>query len=50
MNIPELLLATGLSVLFLVAVFRPLELAFPAKEHQRFFRPNFSDSLPTISF
>ena len=39
MNIPELLLATGLSVLFLVAVFRPLEWAFPAKAGQRFFRP-----------
>jgi sterol desaturase/sphingolipid hydroxylase (fatty acid hydroxylase superfamily) len=30
---------TGLSILFLVAVFRPLELAFPAKPGQRFFRP-----------
>ena len=35
----KLLLATGLSLLFLVAVFRPLELAFPAKPGQRFFRP-----------
>jgi sterol desaturase/sphingolipid hydroxylase (fatty acid hydroxylase superfamily) len=45
MNIPELLLATGLSVLFLVAVFRPLEWAFPAKEGQRFFRPDWLTDL-----
>lgn len=42
MNIVDLLLATGLSLLFLVAVFRPLELAFPAKAGQRFFRPAWS--------
>lgn len=30
---------TGLSFLFLVLVFWPLELAFPAKPGQRFFRP-----------
>ncbi len=35
-----LLLATGLSPLFLIAVFRPLEMAFPAKK-QKFFRPNW---------
>src|SRR5580692_11687472 len=29
----------GLSFLFLMLVFRPLELAFPAKPGQRFFRP-----------
>jgi sterol desaturase/sphingolipid hydroxylase (fatty acid hydroxylase superfamily) len=34
-----LLGATGFSFLFLAAVFRPLELAFPAKPGQRFFRP-----------
>ncbi len=46
MDIPDLLLATGLSVVFLVAVFRPLELAFPAKEKQPFFRPAwFTDFL-----
>ncbi len=39
MNVVDLLLATGLSLLFLVLVFRPLELAFPAKPGQRFFRP-----------
>lgn len=38
MNITDLLLGTGLSLVFLVAVFRPLELAFPAKRGQRFFR------------
>jgi len=31
--------STGLSFLFLVLVFRPLEWAFPAREGQRFFRP-----------
>ncbi len=46
MNIAALLLATGVSLLFLVAVFRPLELAFPAKPRQRFFRPDwFTDLL-----
>jgi sterol desaturase/sphingolipid hydroxylase (fatty acid hydroxylase superfamily) len=35
----QLLLATGLSLVFLVAVFRPLEWAFPAKPGQKFFRP-----------
>lgn len=30
---------TGLSFFFLALVFRPLELAFPAKPGQRFFRP-----------
>jgi sterol desaturase/sphingolipid hydroxylase (fatty acid hydroxylase superfamily) len=46
MNIADLLLATGLSFVFLVAVFRPLELAFPAKKQQRFFRPGwFTDLL-----
>ena len=32
-------LSAGLSFLFFVAVFRPLELLFPAKPGQRFFRP-----------
>jgi sterol desaturase/sphingolipid hydroxylase (fatty acid hydroxylase superfamily) len=39
MYLLKLLAAAGLSFLFLVAVFRPLELAFPAKKGQRFFRP-----------
>jgi sterol desaturase/sphingolipid hydroxylase (fatty acid hydroxylase superfamily) len=44
-NVVNLLLGTGLSLLFLVAVFRPLELAFPAKK-QRFFRQDwFTDLL-----
>ncbi len=42
MNIVDLLLATGLSILFLVAVFRPLELAFPAKPGQRLLRPGWA--------
>ena len=39
MNLYNLALATALSFCFLVAVFRPLELVFPAKPGQRFFRP-----------
>src|SRR3954471_6616329 len=31
--------SVGASFLFLVLVFRPLELVFPAKPGQRFFRP-----------
>jgi sterol desaturase/sphingolipid hydroxylase (fatty acid hydroxylase superfamily) len=38
-NLPVLFLTTGLSFCFLVLVFRPLELCFPAKPGQRFFRP-----------
>ena len=34
-----LILSCGLSFLFLCVVFRPLELAFPAKPGQAFFRP-----------
>lgn len=45
MNVTALLLATGVSLLFLVAVFRPLELAFPAKPRQRFFRPDWLTDL-----
>lgn len=36
-----LAVSAGLSFLFLVLVFRPLELAFPAKRGQRFFRPGW---------
>src|SRR3954462_8979590 len=39
MLIPALALSAGVSLLFLVLVFRPLELAFPARQGQRFFRP-----------
>src|SRR4051812_46584927 len=39
MNTPALMLTTAASFLFLVLVFRPLELAFPARRGQRFLRP-----------
>lgn len=39
MNALSLLFASGVSFLFLCLVFRPLEMAFPAKAGQRFFRP-----------
>jgi sterol desaturase/sphingolipid hydroxylase (fatty acid hydroxylase superfamily) len=39
MNVQGLLLSSGLSFLFLCLLFRPLEMAFPAKQGQRFFRP-----------
>ena len=39
MNLPALVFYTGVSFAFLVLLFRPLEMAFPAKPHQRFFRP-----------
>jgi sterol desaturase/sphingolipid hydroxylase (fatty acid hydroxylase superfamily) len=38
MTMPTLLFSSGLSFLFLCAVFVPLERAFPAKAGQRFFR------------
>ncbi len=40
MFISGLLLSTGLSLLFLVLLFRPLEKVFPARE-QKFFRPEW---------
>jgi len=45
MNIQVLVLSSGLSFLFLFLVFRPLELAFPAKRGQRFFRPGWLTDL-----
>src|SRR3954470_6345430 len=39
MTLPGLIFSFGASFLFLMLVFRPLELAFPAKRGQRFFRP-----------
>ncbi|HEV8003177.1 MAG TPA: sterol desaturase family protein [Planctomycetaceae bacterium] len=39
MSVPGLLLACGLSFVFLCFAFRPLEMAFPARRGQRFFRP-----------
>ena len=45
MTFPQMLLSTGISVLFLALIFRPLEQAFPAKKGQRFFRPAFFTDL-----
>jgi sterol desaturase/sphingolipid hydroxylase (fatty acid hydroxylase superfamily) len=39
MNLVTLAITTAFSFFFLVLVFRPLELALPAKAGQRFFRP-----------
>src|SRR5258707_11286675 len=39
MSLYALTLSAGLSFLFLILVFRPLEVVFPAKAGQRFFRP-----------
>src|SRR5260370_40705435 len=39
MNLVTLIITTAFSFFFLVLVFRPLELALPAKAGQRFFRP-----------
>src|SRR5262245_34183732 len=39
MNVYAIVISAGLSFCFLVLVFRPLELVFPAKSGQRFFRP-----------
>ncbi len=45
MDVAALLLATGASLLFLVALFVPLEKAFPAKRGQPFFRPSWLTDL-----
>jgi len=45
MTLSGLFFSTGLGLLFLVALFRPLELAFPAKPQQRFFRPDWVTDL-----
>src|SRR5438128_157880 len=39
MNLYALVLSAGLALFFLALVFRPLEMAFPARPGQRFFRP-----------
>src|SRR5215813_6376830 len=39
MDLYAIALSTSLSFFFLILVFRPLELVFPAKPGQRFFRP-----------
>jgi sterol desaturase/sphingolipid hydroxylase (fatty acid hydroxylase superfamily) len=44
-QIPNLFLATGLSVLFLAILFWPLEAAFPAKPSQGWFRPRWFTDL-----
>lgn len=41
MTLPAIFLSTGLSLLFLVVLFRPMEKLFPAKRGQRFFRPEW---------
>jgi len=41
MKVLLMLLSTGVSFLFLCLVFRPLEMAFPARPGQRFFRPEW---------
>ncbi len=41
MNLAAAILATGGSFLFLCLVFHPLERAFPAKQGQRFLRPEW---------
>lgn len=39
MSISRIAFSTGISFLFLCLVFRPLEMVFPAKPGQKFFRP-----------
>lgn len=41
MSVQALVFSSGLSFLFLCLVFRPLELAFPARRGQQFFRPSW---------
>ncbi len=41
MDFLQLLGATGLSILFLIAVFVPMEKVFPAKRGQKIFRPHW---------
>lgn len=45
MTFYNLAMSVGGSFLFLTLLFRPLELAFPAKPRQRFFRPDFFTDL-----
>ena len=45
MTIGAIIFSAGLSFLFLVLVFRPLELAFPARAGQNFFRPRWFTDL-----
>lgn len=41
MTIPGIILSSGLSFIFLFVVFRPLEMVFPARKYQKFFRPEW---------
>ncbi|MFI5203561.1 MAG: sterol desaturase family protein [Flavobacteriales bacterium] len=41
MYLYNLTIATGLSLVFLILVFLPMEKAFPAKKNQKFFRPGW---------
>lgn len=41
MSLIHLILPTAASLLFLGLMFRPLEMAFPARKQQRFFRPEW---------
>ncbi len=41
MTLPEMIPSVGLSLLFLVVLFRPLEKLFPARADQKFLRPAF---------
>jgi len=41
MSFVNILVATGLSLLFLALVFIPIEKAFPAKQNQKIFRPKW---------
>ncbi len=45
MNVATLVLSVAASLLFLTLLFRPLELAFPAKAGQRYFRPDWFTDL-----
>jgi sterol desaturase/sphingolipid hydroxylase (fatty acid hydroxylase superfamily) len=44
-SLPFHILSAGLSFLVLFVMFRPLELAYPAKPNQRFFRPQWFTDL-----
>src|SRR4051794_1416990 len=45
MSLLQIVMSTGASFLFLTLVFRPIEMAFPARRGQRFFRPAFFTDL-----
>ncbi|HYG76932.1 MAG TPA: sterol desaturase family protein [Planctomycetota bacterium] len=45
MTIDQMMLSAGTSFIFLFLLFRPLELAFPAKPKQAFFRPGWLTDL-----